>query len=159
MRRSTLFLALLLVVGVVVFIDLLPPRTPASASDLVGSWRLDGEAQWDKLQNSHDFPTFVAHMQSMDQKAAEHFKSQFLAAASATVVFQFTADKMIWHDKGGVRREVSYTITAIWGNVLTADLFDDKGDPLQEKFAITADRLEMSAADSLDAFAVLRRVR
>ncbi len=147
MRRLNLFLALLLVVGLVVYVDLVkvpqaPQIQPVSANDLIGIWRSDGEVEWNNiLHRSRSISETFNHLQSTDPKAAELYKFNNMARYRAVTVYQITADKLItW--EGRVPYEMSYANTAASGNKLITDLIDNEGNAFAVAFTITGDRLE-----------------
>jgi hypothetical protein len=142
MRRSTLFLALLLVVSMVMYVDLVKVPQPASEYKLIGAWSFDDATEWDEiLARSPQVSESFDRLQSTNPKAAEQFKSTIMPHL-AVKAYLFTADKMIYYvDR--VRYESSYTITTTSGNKLTADLIDNEGNDREVTITITADRLVM----------------
>jgi hypothetical protein len=143
---APLFLALALVMA--------PALHGAGASDLVGSWSVDGDATWDSLRKS---PQIAKQLAGLAPEMIEQVKSTMLTQVAATS-YQFTADKLI-SVANGLRREESYKISASNGNVLTADCIDDQGKASQSKVTVAKDRLEITNTANPDEVVFLKRVR
>lgn len=151
MQRSSLalvplFLALALLLA--------PPLqgAGAGASEMIGSWSIDGDATWDAMRRSAQI---AKQLNGLAPDMVEQIKSTMLAQVAATT-YQFTADKLI-SVANGVRREEHYTITATSGNVLTADCLDDLGKASQSKVTVSRDRLEIANSANPDEVVVLKR--
>ena len=145
---APLFLALALALA-------LAPLLPgAGASDLVGSWTVDGDATWDSLRKSSQI---AKQLDGLAPDMVEQIKSTMLTQIAATT-YQFTTDKLI-SVANGVRREESYKITATSGNVLTADCLDDQGKASQSKVTVPKDRLEITNTANPDQVVFLKRAR
>ncbi len=145
---------LVLVLILAVALALAPPLPGAGASDLVGSWSVDGDATWDCLSKS---PQIAKQLAGLAPEMIEQVKATMLTQVAATT-YQFTADKLICV-ANGLRREESYKVTASNGDVLTADCIDDQGKVIQSRVTVAKDRLEIANVADPAEVVVLRRVR
>jgi hypothetical protein len=141
MRRSFLFLALLLVMGVGLFVALVmvpqirqSQRTTAGAA-LLGLWKPDIEATWAQMLVN-------VHGSDRDKmsRAMEPLRTM-LNAQYNSELFQFTADKLILKHDGKEGIEMRYEITSANGDVISGKASYDLVIPLQFRFTLSGDIL------------------
>jgi hypothetical protein len=151
MRHPILAIAPLVLILALV---LAPSAQGAGASDLVGSWRVDGDATWATLSKS---AAIAKQLAGLSPEMVEQIKTTMLSTIAGTT-YQFTTDKLI-SVSNGVRREERYTITASNGAVLTADCIDDQGKKSQSSVTVAKDHLEITNTANPDEVVSLIRVK
>ena len=116
---------------------------PVDASSLLGTWRIDTDATWEHLGKRAAFATQMA---GMTENQVGKFKSKWRTTVDADYC-QFTGHKMIWSGNAK-HHEMSYTITATTGNVLTANCVNESGQRSQCTFTIIGNRLTITDSTS-----------
>jgi hypothetical protein len=170
MRRSTLFLILLLVVGVGLFVALVmvpqirqirraEANGQAGANVLVGTWRIDVDAT---LGNWATHPRYAKALALLPPSRIELMKSRVRNMAGGDPYIQITADKVISSYKG-VPVYMTYAIVAVSDQVLIADCITDKeGIAFKMTMTVADDRLEMfngAVPGGMDLAVIFNRVR
>jgi hypothetical protein len=137
---------------VTLVLTLVSRLTAASSADLIGTWAVDGEATWNRLQSS---PQIAGKLTGLPPDMIEQIKGTMLAQTAGTV-FQFTNDTLI-STSAGVKREEHFTISATKGEVLTADCRDDQGKTSQSTITVGRNQLEISNVADPTQVVVLKR--
>lgn len=124
------------------------PLAAASAKDLVGTWGLDVEATWAKLQA-------LPEIKALPPEAAKIAKSAFLTQG-AGMVWVFTEDR-VTSTVNGVKQEETYIVLTEAGDTITTESTTADGKKERSTIRLIDGGMELTPESNPLAKVVLKR--